>query len=335
MEDNVLRIYSKFYNQNKGSKDTMSDVAVNLPDNKNTVTPQEFTKDNIVNNNFATDKKLVNDINNVKDTFKSFRKIQTKVDSIDKNLNNEIFAVALSPFPFLRRVKPIENSKNNDNNKIKMAGLGVLGIVNLKEDLRDLLTIFNRAESNVEKGFYSIFKFFAGTLIEKPLRKTEWGEYILNNLDKTVGETKLAKKLYKKIGIKFEVQPFEKEINFFLLKKETVERDYVKFLEIPDKKISRLRLNAGKLIGTTLHKMPLISIGFASMLELPQLIKAVKNNNLKQIPKSANSVVSISLCGAFMSTLLSMAIGSAGGVMGLGLGMYLGSQFAKYKNSKY
>lgn len=315
MEDSTLQIYSK------------------SPGGINGVSPAYSAGDIRVNNNSAN--KLTLDIKEVKDTFESFKQLSQKVDSIDKNLNKKTIAAPLSMVPFVRRIRPLENSKAEENNNVKMAGLGILGLINLKEDLRDLLTIFGKSKSNAEEGYYSIYKFFSGTLLEKPLKKTVWGRNILYNADMTIGETNLAKKIYKKIGIKFDKQEFNKETVFFKTSREVSQRKYIKFFQLPDKNIGKYRLASGKIIGTALHKMPLISIGFASLLELPKVIKGIKNNDYSQIPKSATSVLSISAGGAVTATILGMILGPAGGVIGLGLGMYAGSIFAKKINSKY
>jgi hypothetical protein len=314
LEDRTLQIYSKFYSRNEAYSPSGGNSRAN---------------------NINTANKLTSDIKGVKDTFESFKQVTDKVDALDKTLNNKTIAAPLSLVPFLRRIRPIESSKAEENNNVKLAGLGVLGVINLKEDLRDTLTVFGRSKSNAEKGYYSVYKFFSGTLLEKPLKKTKWGRNILYNIDKTFGETNLAKKLYKIIGVKFDKQEFEKETTFFKTNKEISQRKYIKFFSASEKNISKYRLTAGKIIGTTMHKMPLLGIAFASILELPQVIKAVKNKEYKQIPKSATSVLSISIGGAITTTILGMTLGPAGGVIGLGLGMYIGSLFAKYINSKY
>lgn len=313
MEDRSLQVYSKFYSRNEAYSPSGGNSRAN-------------------NNNSIN--KLTSDIKGVKDTFESFKQVTDKVDTLDKTLNNKTIAAPLSLVPFLRRIRPIESSKTEENNNVKLAGLGVLGLINLKEDLRDTLTVFGRSKSNAEKGYYSVYKFFSGTLLEKPLSNTKWGEYFLVHIDKTLGDTKFANKLINKIGLKGSFRLFEKEINYFS-SNEKIKRQYVNFSALPDKNIGKYRLTAGKIIGTAMHKMPLLSIAFASVLELPKIIEAVKNKEYKQIPKSATSVLSISIGGAITTTILAMLLGSAGGVVGLGLGMYLGSLFAKNINSKY
>ncbi|MDD3014628.1 MAG: hypothetical protein PHC34_13080 [Candidatus Gastranaerophilales bacterium] len=259
----------------------------------------------------SLDVKLMQDIEKVKDTF----------TSITKN-HKELVAFAVSPIPGLRRIDPVEEN-NDKGNPFKAAGLGLIGLINLKEDLRDILTISGKSKSLAEQGYFAKYGFFTGTSIEKWLKKSDWGRFILREIDSTLAENSIARKILTLIGITWEEKPFKKEIKHLDGSIETVLRKYVKF------EGSQI----GKTIGLTLYRIPKLSLLAMFVLEIPNIINAPKKDQLKQ---TTNSLINTTLgigCGALCSALLA-PIHPALSVMGLGLGYYVGSKLSKVIGNK-
>lgn len=309
----------------------MAAAVVNALYNKTSdTTPNQLIKDTYTSNinvkpNPVQDKKLVQDVQSIKDTFHSFMKVRDKVNSVDSNLKKELLTFALAPFPLGRRIMPVKNNNDDDNN-IKAIGLGALGLINVKEDCRDILTILGKT-SKVDPELKSRFKFFAGTFLEPLLLKSELGKKIFYDYDTTLAETNFGDNLTKVLGVKHKIKLIKKEINFpFSKTPETIKREYI-FLE---------GHFINKVAVLSLNRMTKISIIFASILELPKIIESmIKDKSGKQIGKSAINVTSYTLCGALLSSLGALTFGAAGSVLGLGIGLYLGNQFSKWINSKY
>ena len=270
------------------------------------------------NNTTRLNNKLYKDIvqinGEVKIASDAFNKLNTATNS---SIVREIIAIGLSPFPFARRIMPIEQSKD-DNNTTKAVGLGLVGAINMKEDVRDILTITGRTKVHAPQGWYAKYGFFLGTLPEEWLKKTEWGKFILREIDGTLADTNIAAKVLDKLGVKYKPMAFKKEIKHFNGKTETVIRKYVKL------EGSRF----GRTLGLTLYRMPKLSLLVMSGLEIDNIIKAKKGNKLKQTANSAMNVVFVASCGALCSALLA-PVHPALAVMGLGVGYYLGSKLSK------
>jgi len=262
--------------------------------------------------------------------------IQNGVDVFIRSLNNAekklsgnplqmFFTGLMNIIPAARRLAPIEDNEKT-NNTFKAVGLGLLAVINLKEDLRDLLSVFGKTKSEINKEYKAVFKFFAGTPVETFLKKSELGEYIYYDIDTTMGDTFIGEKIRNRLGISEKIEVFSKKIYYPLMKNpETINRIYVKtsgpFI--------------GKVISLSLRRVTKLGLIFATILELPAIIKSVKDKKYKQLPKSALNIIAYSLCGAFFSALGALTIGTAGSVLGLGTGFYLGNQFIKSLNPKF
>ncbi|MDD3012071.1 MAG: hypothetical protein PHC34_00010 [Candidatus Gastranaerophilales bacterium] len=249
----------------------------------------------------------------------------------------EVIFGAASLIPGARRIVLIDDNAENHNN-VKAAGLGLVGLINLKEDIRDVLSIFGLAKSEATEGYYSKFKFFNGTLLEKPLKKSELGKKIFYNSDITIGDLKFTDKIYDYLGIQRQTNFFNKTVDYAGVSKETFNREYVNFIAKKGTELSKSGLFAGKLVGLTMNRMPVLSLAIAGALELPNIIEALKNGNGKnQTLKSATSVGLSITTGALLSSFLTITghLGPAGSIIGLGLGFLIGSKTAKFINSKY
>lgn len=264
----------------------------------------------------------------------------TNTDSFTHNPGNEakkLILGAASIIPGSRRLVSIDDNIDNHND-IKAMGLGAIGLINMKEDLRDILSMFGLVKSEATKGYYAKFKFFNGTALEKPLKKTDLGRKLLYNVDITLGDLKFSQKIRDLFGIQSKTNFFNKSINYAGLANETVSREYVNFFAKEGKAISSSKLFRGKVACLAMNRIPLLSLGIAAALELPKIIKSSKEGNgTKQALKSATSIGMTVGSGALLSSLLTVAghFGPAGSIIGYGLGMFLGSKAAKLINSTY
>lgn len=328
LDEKILQIYSGFYNRNNDSESNTLACAVNSLCAKApaTLSPQ-LTRDTYTGSTSShQDKKLINDIQSVKNSFESITKIKNKINSIDNNLKKEALNLALAPFPFARRVEPIEeNSK--DNNSAKAAGLGIIALINASEDLRDLLALFGMSKSSAPKGYHTKFRFFAGTVAEKYLKKSEPGRFILNKVDTTVNDSDFIEKVYKLLKIKKKTRLFTKETKYpFINKTEIIEREYIKFSG-PFWK---------RLTGLSLSRITKIGLIAMALLEIPNICKALKEKDRKQLIKSGMNIVIPISCGGLTSAFLALALapfglaGTIGSIAGLGLGIHLGNKLVDY-----
>ena len=231
-------------------------------------------------------------------------------------IKNEVLDFALSSIPFARRIVNIDKN-NKEDNKVKATGLTLIALTNVAEDLRDILTIFGKVKSTAPKDYYSKYGFFVGTSIEDNLQKKSWGKKILQ-LDRTVGDLDITKRVLRRLGFRYDRKHFDKEIQHLNGKMEVFDRRYVKFFG------NRFR----KTIGLALYRIPLLSVGVAALLELPNIIKAKKGNKGKQAANSVMSVVLSATTGALLSAALA-PINPVLPILGLGAGYYIGGKIAK------
>ncbi len=261
---------------------------------------------------------LLNEVNKY-DTF-------TKLTGIKSDGSDNIYLTgALSSLPIVKRYETLKNNNNSDNNPFRLLSLGLLGVINLHEDLRDALSIFGKTEAQAPKDFFVRFKFFAGTSVENFLMKSKLGRWIFD-LDKTLADTKSASKFFDAVGIENKQRIFSKNINYPLFKKqETVYREYVKL--------------QGSLLKKTLlltaNRITVLGLIFLGLLEIPKIIDSVNKKDYKQIGKSAVTVTITLGTGALLSSFLAITAGTAGSVLGFGLGMFLGKRISYYLNSNY
>ena len=283
---------------------------------------------------FSMDSKLCCDIQNVKDTYNSvIPKTSFFIDEINRrdtfvkqnksNPDNVAIEGVIDAIPLARRIIAIKNNKDNDNH-IKAIGLGLIALINVIEDLRDLLSFFGKSRSQAPEGYYSVYRFFAGIPIENWLSKREWGQKILVNWDTTLVGTKYKENIYNFFNVKEDRQFFEKETKIPFVGTENILREYIK-LEGPF--VSRLAC-------LSMNRITKIGLIVMSVLELSPIFKAIKNKkDFSQIPKSAINVISSTICGAALSAAASLIFGvPAASVIGLGLGIFIGNRIAKLIN---
>jgi len=272
------------------------------------------------------DLKLGQDIERTKQIFAPFLKNdeylrQSDNNKQNKNNNNLVMEGVLSVIPATRRITTVENNKDNP---IKAVGLTLIGLINLKEDFRDLMSIIGRTKSEAPEDYYALYKFFTGTILEAPLEKTNIGRFIVHKLDKPISDTKACQIIRSLLDVKEEQEIFQKEVKLPFGKSDVVIREYVK--------------HEGSFIGRlaclTMNRITKLGLIFMSLLEIPAIYKSVKNKkDYSQIPKSAINVTSCVICGASFSALLSLLTHSpAGSVIGLGVGLFIGDKLSKQVN---
>ena len=343
MIDNIFKLYPQYNQQSDRRK---QNIPVNL-ERRSGVDRRDISR-------VPIDPKLNQDVTKLKqtfaafiteeDTFTAFRNnndISTKQDNkhnTDSKCmhDNTILKGALTTIPGVRRIVVINDNLKDNGNSIKTTGLGLVALITLKEDLRDIISALGFAKTEAPKDFFAKFKFLAGTLIEKPLSKFKIGKYnvgtyILDNVDSTLGDAQFTEKILNRLNTSSMPDYFNKEIKYpFIKDVETIKRPYIKF----DGTF------IGKLTGLTLHRITKIGLAVGFLLEIPDIAKSFKLNDYKQIPKSVTNVVFSIACGALTSSLLAITLagthlGSAGSVFGLCFGIYAGNQLANYINSKY
>ncbi len=262
---------------------------------------------------------LLNEVNKY-DTF-------TKLTGIKSDGSNNIYLTgALSSLPIVKRYETLKNNNNSDNNPFRLLSLALLGVINLHEDLRDGLSIIGKTETQAPKDYFVRFKFFAGTSVENFLMKSGIGRWILENADITLAETKPMKKIFEKFNIKNNTEVFEKNIHYPLINKsETIYRQYI------NPKGSLIK----KTLVLTANRITLLGLIFLGLLEIPKIIDSVKKKDYKQVDKSAVTVTATLGAGALLSSFLAITTGTAGSVLGFGLGMFLGNRLSKFVNSNF
>lgn len=271
------------------------------------------------------DEKLRSDIKEVKDIFYKIKPAVVNKFNSHPLAKNLIFLGLITTIPSVRRIASVEDNVQQEN-KTKAFGLGLIGLINVKEDLRDLMSIFGRSKSQATEGYYSKYKFFAGTPVESLLERTKWGQHILYDVDATLADTFIGEKIYSKIKTSHESKYFEKQVKNLFGTKEVLYRPYVK--------------HEGKffsqLIGLSMNRITKIGLLAMTLLELPIIHKALKNNNdNSQILRSAINVTSCAACGALFSSIFTLlTFNPAASVIGLGLGLFIGDKISKLISSR-
>jgi hypothetical protein len=236
-----------------------------------------------------------------------------------------LFTGLLNIIPATRRLAPIEDNEKQSN-RFKAVGLGLLALINLKEDFRDLMSVFGKTKNELDKEYKAVFKFFAGTPVEAFLMKSETGRNFFHKEDIALADTMFGEKIKDCLGVSEKLKTFPKEIYYpFSKKPEIIKREYVKISGSLFAKVITLSLNR-------ITKLGLI---FAVILELPKLIDEITKQNYKQIPKSFLNICCYTVCGALASSIGAYTLGAAGSVLGLGIGYYMGNNISKHVNSKY
>jgi len=293
------------------------------------------------------DQSIKNDINSVKNTFKEFQKGGdeyfgqiSKYDNLvkkeeNKNKSKELAIMALSSIPYFRRIISAERAEEN-HDLLKAAGIAFLMLINVPEDFRDLSCAASQIKEAINNGsnkakipytYQPKFSFFRGTLLEPLLKLSVIGKFLYKR-DKTLFDTTIGKNFLKMAG-------FDEEKTKIL---KSIRKDsYGNFVTTINIEGSFL----AKVLGRAMLRVPILTVLFLSLLELPSILKAfsLKDNpkttalnGLKQVLKSGINVSSIVSGSSIFGALLYKKGGPVGSLIGIGVGSSIGSIIGNYIN---
>ncbi len=274
----------------------------------------------------------------VKNGAKEIQKDSVEISSKQKEAakkNRSFIEMLASPFAPLRRLfGVIDETESTD--KTRALGLAALAAVNLPMDICDLKSAVHQIKGKAPqidyKDYQAEFSFAKDTLLDPVLakirkKKPDKFDKIYLNLDKSLFRTKFGEKISEllKIGVD--------DIKYVKEQEEKV------FQAIPVYKLSGNKVT--KFIGRTMLRIPVISVGILGLLEIPNIINAIrkgKDNKVQagmtQTAKSAigltGSVIGMGTLGA----VLERRLGIVGSLIGIGLGGYLGGKAASVANDK-
>lgn len=277
------------------------------------------------------------------DTFESSAQCSEGKENLKQA--EKIALYTLSPIVPIRRVTSVDENIENGN-YAKAAGLVGLAAVNLPEDTRDLKAaarqIFKGRLPNYDyKNCQTPFSFFRGTLLEPFVNKLGKFGAKLHEWDIPLSETKFGQFLGK---------IFKFEIDYFNFERTSRFKPKVIIDESGKTVIKHILLFAypvngkpfAKLLGQTLLRIPVISVAALGLLEIPSIVKKIKNGDgakgkLKdgsiQTAKSAINVAAI-ISGIGMVGALFNKKGPAFSLLGMGIGSVAGALLSKFAQKK-
>ena len=252
----------------------------------------------------------------------------------------ELFKIVSYPIAPIRRFLGVKESSEN-NNKIKTVGLALLAINNPPMDLSDINSVFKQIKGKkIAPNPKQIeFTFAQDTLIEfliKKLRnKIDHRKFdaTYDKIDKSLFNTKLVQKIVKTLNIKVtkEIKPDQ---NIDLIKNGLKQNKIY---------IIKGKSKIAKLICRSLMRIPILSIVAFSLLEIPDIVKSIKNEKQKhkkleaaskQILRSGINITTMITGMAIIGTILDRHFGALGSLIGIGIGNYLGEKIGIFINNK-
>ena len=235
-----------------------------------------------------------------------------------------------------RRISGIPDMlKNGDT--FGAAGIAALTLINLPEDCRDLKAAYKHSacllsRKNAPKAYdYKIFQhdfsFFRGTILHELMKrvKSKRGKKIVKafyNADKTVYNTGFGRFLQKILGI-----TNGSPVN------SSVKALWGSPLPVSSINVKNDFLGLKELTGRALKRTTVLGLAFMGLLELPKIIKSLKNGeNTKektksfaiQSGKSALNVLSVSAGMGYLGAIGAKHGGALGSLLGIGLGAIAG-----------
>lgn len=300
------------------------------------------------------DNKVYTDISTVKDTFEKFRnntiQVKTQINELDnkahknKELTKAVFA-ALSPIIPFRRVSSIPD-KIDDKDYAGMTGtIAVAGIL-LPEDLRDMKDAGKQIFKGImpkynHKEFQTHFSFIRGSFLEPLVNKmvNKYG-YYLHEWDKSLLDTKPGKRIRNLLNVKVvDTAPTGRFVPQ-IIKDEDTGKYFKQDKEVIAKKLEGSRI--GKLICRGLQRTTVYGALTLSAICIPSIVKAFNKpentkekfaNAGKQTVKSAiNITATLAGIGIGGALLVSLGLGPAGSVIGMGLGCVIGAYISSKIN---
>ncbi|MFA6990273.1 MAG: hypothetical protein WC197_09410, partial [Candidatus Gastranaerophilaceae bacterium] len=300
MTDNFLNLYLE--KRSRGQKQLSEVVSVN-PNSDTSTTSFDLPKKDVY-------EVIKTDDNLPKTPTLPITKIYSTIPSVEK----EFVSLLIHSLPISRRISGI-NDTMESKDKLKALGLGIIATINAKEDIRDILSMFGKSKIHAPDGYSSKFGFFltGATSVAEWFKKYEWGRFILDKLDMTIGDSIIGKTILKKLNVKSTINTFKKETQYLDVPSEVLLRKCVK---LEGSKI-------GKLIGLALYKMPVLGLAAGAILEIPGILKS--KHKLKQLVNSSLNVVCGASCAAILCASF-LPISPILSLLGWGAGFYLGGK---------
>lgn len=262
----------------------------------------------------------------------SFNHARPQKNPMPAEQTEEILKLAASPIAPIRRVIGVKEASKED--RIKTIGLAALAANNLPMDIKDIIGVINeiRHKTPRQKGQIE-FTFSQDTLAEYPLRflnklSHDKVKQHFSKIDKSVFSTKFGEFIRKKLKID------ASDVN--------IAPDIIKSSISPNKIYNLKGSRFAKLIGNSMLRIPVLNLAIFSLLEVPHIIKAIKDepdskNKLKagaaQTLKSGINLISMVSVMALTGALMSKRLGSLGSWLGIGFGCYGGEKIGKKVNN--
>ncbi|MDD3014745.1 MAG: hypothetical protein PHC34_13675 [Candidatus Gastranaerophilales bacterium] len=334
MEGNILKLYPQ-YNQKTDRR--QNNVSVDS-ERRSGMCRRESTRPSI-------DLKLIQDINRTKDIFAPFLNAPQVQQIQPENKSNTTFRkaviAALSPIIPVRRISSLPDNIE-DGNYVRAAGLVALAGIMLPEDTRDLKDaakqIFKCELPKYDyKNCQARFSFFRGTVLQPVVNKMGKLGIKLYSFDKTLYDTKIGDYLCKIFNIN--IDDLYSENTCRKVPKVTLDESGKTIVKEVDVYASRINgKSLAKLIGRSLLRIPIISVLALSLLELPLLIKKIKNDDspknkfkegsIQAVKSSIN--VSFITAGIGLIGALFAKKGPAYSLLGMGIGSVAGAYSSKF-----
>lgn len=215
-----------------------------------------------------------------KDTANFTTKFIDEVNKHDKAAisKEELFKMASSPIAPIRRVLGVKDSSER-NKKIKTAGLALLALNNLPMDFSDINSVLRQIKNKkiAPNPTQMEFTFAQDTLLEFPLRQlrkkfdTQKFDTVYGKIDKSLFNTKIGQKIVKAMNLTVtrEIKPGES----MDIIKNGLKQNKVYIIKGKSK--------IAKLICRSMMRIPVLSVAAFALLEIPDIVNAVKNEEQK------------------------------------------------------
>ena len=277
-----------------------------------------------------------------KDTANFTTKFIDEVNKHDKAAisKEELFKMASSPIAPIRRVFGVKDSSER-NKKIKTAGLALLALNNLPMDFSDINSVLRQIKNKkiAPNPTQMEFTFAQDTLLEFPLRQlrkkfdTQKFDTVYDKIDKSLFNTKIGQKIVKAMNLTVtrEIKPGES----MDIIKNGLKQNKVYIIKGKSK--------IAKLICRSMMRIPVLSVAAFALLEIPDIVNAVKNEEQKdkklqaagkQLIKSGINIASMVAGMAAVGAVLDRRFGAIGSLIGIGLGNYFGEKAGTFVNNK-
>lgn len=302
------------------------------------------------------DPKLSPDIAKIQNTYKAFINntdtFQSSVNNLDKTVNknksiNKAVFAALSPIIPVRRISSVPDKMKDKDYAAITGTIAVAGVL-LPEDLRDMKDagkqiLLGKMPKYNYKEFQAHFSFIRGSFLEPVVNKmiNKYG-YYLHEWDKSLLDTRFGKKIKKILNVEYAETDYTGRIVPQIIKDEKTGEYIKQDAEVIARQLKGSKI--GKLICRGMQRTTVYGVLTLSAICIPSIIRALNkpeniedkvSNAGRQTLKSAVNVVStitgIGLGGALLVTL---GLGPAGSVIGMGLGCVIGAYISNKINKK-